>query len=134
MTKKELSKYYYLSREIKDLEERIQTLQNQSVGVSKLTGMPFSNEKSNPVEKRAELLITLKNKLEKRKTKSLEELIKIEKCISAIEDIETRMIMTKRYIELKSWEKISMEMYMSERTLFRKQKAYFKEANNERTI
>ena len=71
MTKKELSKYYYLSREIKDLEERIQTLQNQSVGVSKLTGMPFSNEKSNPGEKRAELLITLKNKLEKRKTKSL---------------------------------------------------------------
>ena len=58
MTKKELSKYYYLSREIKDLEERIQTLQNQSVGVSKLTGMPFSNEKSNPVEKRAELFIS----------------------------------------------------------------------------
>lgn len=45
MTKKELSKYYYLSLEIKDLEDRIESINETTIGSSKITGMPIVHSK-----------------------------------------------------------------------------------------
>lgn len=126
MNKRELSKYYHLSVEIKDLEERIQMIANQSIGASKLTGMPHGTTVSNPVEKNAVLLISLKEKLEKRKEKAMKELIKIEDYLTTIDDVEIRLIFNKRYIELKKWGVIAREMYMSERNVYRKHSDYLK--------
>lgn len=89
MTKRELSKYYYLSLEIKDLEDRIEVLNETSIGSSKITGMPIAHTNESPIEKRVELIIRLKDKLEKRKCRALEEMDKIEQYLSTIEDIET---------------------------------------------
>ena len=72
MTKRELSKYYYLSLEIKDLEERIESLNETTIGSSKITGMPIAHTNESPIERRVELIIRLKNKLEKRKCRALE--------------------------------------------------------------
>lgn len=120
MTKRELSKYYHLSNEIKDIEEQISELSNSLIGSPMLTGMPHGSGTSNPVEQKASLLINLKNKLEKRKNKSLQELIKIEVYIASIEKSEIRTLFTKRYIQFKQWEEIADEMHMSISSVFRK--------------
>ena len=127
MTKKELSKYYYLSLEINDLEERIGMLNETSIGSSKITGMPVVHSNESPIEKRVELLIRLKDKLEKRKVQALEEMEKIEKYISTIEDIEIRLIFYKRYLDFKSWEEIADEMFLSERTVYRRHSNWLKQ-------
>ena len=124
MNKKELSKYYYITLEIKDLEERIQEIQSTIIGSSKLTGMPHGSGKSDPVNKTAELLVTLKAKLERRKAEAMSKLIEIEEYISGIEDTELRLIFSKRYIELKQWEQIADELYLSVRTIHRKHSEY----------
>lgn len=126
MNKKQLSKYYYLSLEIKDIQSKLEEIRTLSVGVAKMTGMPFSTKVGNPTEEQAMLIIKYTQKLEKKQSKALAELLKIEDYISNIEDVETRLIFTKRYIELKKWEKIALEMFMSERTIFRKHKDQLK--------
>ncbi len=130
MNKKELSKYYYLTLEIKDIESKLSEIRGQSVGIARMTGMPFSSNVSNPTEKQVTMILKYTNKLENKKIQALEEIAKIEAYISEIKDIETRMIFNKRYIELKKWEKIALEMHMSERTVFRKHSQFFKEIKN----
>ncbi len=130
LTKKELSKYYYLSLEIKDLEERKRMLEQTSIGSAKLTGMPkaqFNN--TSPTERIIELIDEIDKRLDKRKIEAMQEMIKIEKFISEIVDIETRLIFSKRYIELKGWEKIGEEMHMSKRTAQRIHKKFLEGTN-----
>lgn len=131
MNKTKLSKYYFLTIEIKDLEERIATIQSTLIGASKITGMPHSTRTKNKsqVEKKTELLVTLKNKLERRKAKALKRMIEIEDFLISIEDVEIRMIFNKRYLELKKWEDISNEMNMSERHVIRIHSDYLKGSN-----
>jgi len=124
MNKRELSKYYYITLEIRELEERILEVQNTIIGSSKLTGMPRGSGKSDPVNKTTELLITLKNKLEKRKAEAMVKLLQIEEYISKIDDAELRLIFSKRYIELKKWEQIANELCMSLRSVHRKHSEY----------
>ena len=126
MTKKELSKYYYLSIEIKELESQIRELMDSLVGSPALTGMPHGSGVGNPVEQKAILMVKLKNKLERRKSKSLNELTKIETYIDSIEKAEVRMIFKKRYIQFKRWEDIAREMCMSESSVFKKHQEQLK--------
>lgn len=126
MNKKELSKYYHLSMEINELESQIKELMNGLVGSPALTGMPHGSGVGNPVEQKAMLIINLKNKLEKRRSRSLKELTKIELYIANIEKAEVRLIFTKRYIQFKSWEEIAREMCMSESSVFRRHKEQLK--------
>lgn len=122
MNKRELSKYYHLSLEIKDLEEQINELMNSLIGSPILTGMPHGSGTGNPVEQKATLLLNLKNKLEKRRSEALKKLTQIELYIAEIEESEVRLIFTKRYIQFKRWEDIAKEMCMSISNVFRKHK------------
>ena len=126
MNKKELSKYYHLSMEINELEEQIKELMDSLVGSPELTGMPHGSGVGNPVEQKAMLIINLKNKLEKRRAKSLKELTKIELYIANIEKAEIRLIFTKRYIQFKRWDEIAREMCMSESSIFKKHQEQLK--------
>ena len=132
MNKRELSKYYYITLEIRELEERIAEVQNTIIGSSKLTGMPRGSGKSDPVNKTTELLITLKSKLEKRKAEAMVKLLQIEEYISGIDDTEVRLIFSKRYIELKKWEQIADELYMSLSTVHRKHSNYLERNKHDR--
>lgn len=127
MNKRELSKYYHLVGEIKYLESRIKEIESSLVGSQVMTGMPKGTGVGDPVYKKTTLLIKLKDKLEERKSKSIIELEKIEDFIQSIDDVEIRIIFTKRYIDLKQWEAIAFEMGMSERNIYRKHKKYLKE-------
>ncbi len=126
MNKKELSKYYHLSMEINEIESQIKELMKGLVGSPALTGMPHGSGVGNPVEQKAMLIINLKNKLEKRRARSLKELTKIELYIANIEKAEVRLIFTKRYIQFKSWDEIAREMCMSESSIFRRHKEQLK--------
>ena len=126
MNKRELSKYYHLSMEINDLENQIKELMNSLIGSPELTGMPHGSGIGKPVEQKAELIINLKNKLERRKEKALKELTKIELYIASINDADIRIIFTKRYIQFKKWDDIAREMCMSESSIFRRHKEQLK--------
>ena len=68
LTKKELSKYYYLSLEIKDLEERKRMLEQTSIGSAKLTGMPKAQVASRVImapEHAKRLLLALQDNIQK---------------------------------------------------------------------
>lgn len=126
MNKRELSKYYHLSMEIKDLEEQINELMNSLIGSPILTGMPHGSGTGNPVEQKATLLLNLKNKLEKRRSEALKKLTKIELYIASMEESDVRLIFTKRYIQFKQWEDIAKEMCMSESSVFRRHREQLK--------
>lgn len=131
MNKKELSKYYLISKDIKNIEMKIQELNETILSSSKITGMPHSNDVSNPTERIVLLIEKYKSKLEKKKLDAIERLLKIENYLLTIQDIETKQIFNKRYIELKPWIVIAREMHMSERTVYRKHKNQLKD-NNEK--
>lgn len=134
MTKKELSRYYHLTISIKDIEEKLLSLRENSISSTRLTGMPHSGKISNPVQQRIELIEKYTEKLENKKLEAMQEMLKIEAYISSIEECDTSLIFSKRYIELKRWDQIAREMHMSERSVFRKHSERMKGERNESSI
>ena len=118
MTKEELSKYYYLKQEIKQIEDKIKEIDSTFMRASLINCEKFERKLSNPQEKRMILIEKYEQKLEIAINKSIEELIKIEEFINSIEDPENRMIFRYRYIELKSWNEISSLIHISTSAIF----------------
>ena len=118
MTKEELSKYYYLKQEIKQIEDKIKEIDSTFMRASLINCEKFEKKLSNPQEKRMILIEKYEQKLEIAINKSIEELIKIEEFINSIEDPENRMIFRYRYIELKSWNEISSLIHISRSAIF----------------
>ena len=118
MTKEELSKYYYLKQEIKQIEDKIKEIDSTFMRASLINCEKFERKLSNPQEKRMILIEKYEQKLEIAINKSVEELIKIEEFINSIEDPENRMIFKYRYIELKSWNEISSLIHISRSAIF----------------
>lgn len=118
MTKEELSKYYYLKQEIKQIEDKIREIDSTFMRASLINCEKFERKLSNPQEKRMILIEKYEQKLEIAINKSIEELIKIEEFINSIEDPENRMIFRYRYIELKSWNEISSLIHISRSAIF----------------
>lgn len=128
MTEKELSQYYYLTLEIKDIEERIEKF---GVGVgskgfdNEITG---NGKKASIQEKYAELRALW---VEKR-LDALEQYLKIEKYISDVEDTEIRIIMRMRFMDLKDWDEIGEKLNYDRTSVSKKVRRYIK--NNIPTI
>ena len=120
MTKEELSSYYYLKKEIIQIEERIKEIDDTFLSANRINGMRYEKRLSNPQEQRMILIEKYDKRLEEKKDEALKELMKIEDFIDSINDPEIRMIFRYRYIELMEWNKIVMLVHMSERTVFRK--------------
>lgn len=118
MTKEELSKYYYLKQEIKQIEDKIKEIDSTFMRASLINCEKFERKLSNPQERRMILIEKYEQKLEIAINKSIEELIKIEEFINSIEDPENRMIFRYRYIELKSWNEISSLIHISRSAIF----------------
>lgn len=118
MTKEELSKYYYLKQEIKQIEDKIKEIDSTFMRASLINCEKFERKLSNHQEKRMILIEKYEQKLEIAINKSIEELIKIEEFINSIEDPENRMIFRYRYIELKSWNEISSLIHISRSAIF----------------
>lgn len=122
MTEKELSKYFYLKKEIEDLEERINKL-GVGIGSIVLTDMPKGNKKRVSIQ---EKITELKNKYIEARVSALEEYLKIENYINSVEDTEIRTIMRMRFLDLKTWDEIGKEFYSDRTTISKKLRANIK--------
>lgn len=101
MVEKELSRYFYLKKEIEDLEERLLKL---GYGV----GSPSFNEMINTSTHSSiqERISELRDKYIEARVSALEQYIRIEEYIKGVEDNEMRLLLRYRFIDLKKWDEI----------------------------
>lgn len=103
MSEKELSKYFELKREVKDLEERIENVNKLEESLTKVE------------------LVSL---LTEKRITALEQYLEIERFIEQVEDVELRNIMRYRFLDLYTWDMIADLMYMDRSTVSKKVKRY----------
>ena len=103
MDEKALSKYYYLKKEIEDLENRIITF---GVGISSVRYKELNVDSTPQFNSIQEKSAELKELWVQKRIEALEEYIKIESFIEKVEDTEIRTIMRYRYLDLKKWDDI----------------------------
>lgn len=123
MNEKELSKFYWLNKEIKDLEERIATL---DLGVSAIKYDGLSVSSSKKADSIQEKLVELKDIWMEKRVSALEEYIKIERFILSVPDEEIRLIMRYRYMDLMSWEEIGNKLGYDRTAVSKKIRSYLK--------
>lgn len=123
MNEKELSKFYWLNKEIKDLEERIATL---DLGVSAIKYDGLSVSSSKKADSIQEKLVELKDIWMEKRVSALEEYIKIERFILSVPDEEIRLIMRYRYMDLMSWEEIGNKLGYDRTAVSKKVRSYLK--------
>lgn len=124
MTKEILLSYSSLLKEIERLNEKIKELESTTIRSYRMSDVLYDKNRSNPQEVRLLLIEKYLDLLEEKRIEALEQVIRIENYISAIDDPDTKAIFTKRYIEMKEWNQIAKEMFMSRSLVFLKHKKY----------
>lgn len=117
MNEKELNKYYYLKKEVEDLEERIETY---DVGVSSVRVKELNVDSSPQFISIQEKVVELKDKWMQKRVEALEEYIKIESFIDRVDDAEIRILLRYRYLDLLSWEQIGEKVFMDRTSVSKK--------------
>lgn len=126
MNEKDLSKYFWLKKEINDLENRLLEFGDGISATSITNEIKGSPEHISIQEKRAILV----EKLFNARLSALEEYIKIESYIEKVDDVEIRQIMRYRFLDLLSWNEIGAEMLYDRTTISKKLRAYLKHSHN----
>ena len=122
MSEKELSQYYWLKQEVKQLEDRILEF-GDGVGAIKYKDVITTHGVSTSIqEKKAELM----SKLIEARISALEKYLEIEQYIESVEDSEIRQIMRYRFLALYDWFKIGEELHCDRTTASKKLRAYLK--------
>ena len=105
VTLKELSQLYWLNREIKEDERRLEALRLRRVGVSSPIndGMPHAQEVHSKVEALALAIIELEQIIAGKQAQAMRERVRLERWIAAISDSLTRQVFTARFVEGLSW-------------------------------
>lgn len=125
MTEKELSRYFWLKKEVKLLENQLEEFGDGVSAISYEEKVGSSGLSISLQEKRALII----EKLINARITALEEYIKIETYINKVEDTEIRSIMILRFQELKSWEQIGNELHMDRTTVTRRLRKFLKVAH-----
>ena len=121
MTKKELSQLYYLKKEIRQQQKRLQELETAATScTSKITGMPHGMGINDKISKYAAQIADLKGLLDLNLKKCFYELNRINRFIESVEDSEMRMILTLRYTQNLSWRGIATTMSYQDESVPRK--------------
>ena len=108
MTKKELSQLYYLKKEIKEQQRRLAELEAVAINCStKITGLPTGKGISDKIGNYAAQIADLKALLDLNLKKCFYDLNRIDRFIQSVEDSQIRIILTLRYIQGLSWQKIA---------------------------
>jgi hypothetical protein len=123
MTEKELSRYYYLKREIKDLEDRLKEL---GVGLSAINLDKELSSGSSEHTSIQEKIAIIKEKWINARLSALEEYLKIENYIETVEEVEIRQIMRYRFLDLYDWYKIGEVLNCDRTTVSKKLRKYLK--------
>ena len=112
MTVKELSQLYYLKREIKHDQRRLEALEGQvGVGATVLDGMPKApNWNNSKVERLAVEIVDLKAIIAAKQIQLIHEQQRLERFINAVSDSETRLIMKLRFVDGLSWKNVAKHL------------------------
>ncbi len=135
MTIHELSKYHKIKNEMKQLEDSIRELEETVIGSSKITGMPLSisGVNSSPTERIGIKLASLKQKLTDKTEQLLDEAQKIEEYIETVDDVDIRIIISKRFLDCKTWQQVANEIHADRSTPYYRLKKYLKDNLKEET-
>jgi RNA polymerase sigma factor (sigma-70 family) len=113
LTKHELKEYYWLKANIRKLEERIEELETlaakQTTGIKNDADARVSHGSHDRLGDVVAQIADLKSELQEELSKAYAAVAKIEKAITELPDREKYLIRA-RYIELKTWEEIAVEM------------------------
>lgn len=121
MTEQELSRYYWLQKEIKDLEERIAIF---DCGVSAVKYKELNVDSTPQYHSIQESIAILKDKWMDKRVSALEEYIKIENFISSIEDIDLRLIFRYRFLDCMNWDDIGIKVGYDRTSVSKKVRNY----------
>lgn len=111
MTLKELSKVYYLNKEIKRDRNRLHMLRNIGVKTTKVNGMPFAvSVIYDPIGENVATIIDLERALKRNIAKRWREERKIMAFINNIDDCFIRLIFKLRFIDCKNWHDVAKEI------------------------
>lgn len=124
MTEKDLSQYFKLNKEAKDLEERIITMGN---GIGSMEFNSNTKAVGKKIESFQEKISELKDLWAEARVSALEKYIEIERYIESVEDPEIRTIMRKRFLDLKNWDDIGRELNYDRTSVSKKCRSYIKE-------
>lgn len=129
MSIEELSRYYYLKKEIEDLELRIKELK-ETGGISGIRYREVDIQQSRVNTTIQDKLLELEDKLMERRVSALEEYLKIQNYIQQIEEPQLRQIFTYRFMDLWDWEKIGEKMNYHRTSVSKKVHEYIKLSHN----
>lgn len=112
MTLKELSQLYWLKKEIKSDEQRLETLRSMVPGTtgSGFSDMPKGRNHNNQIEKYTEEIDELNLIILSKKRRCIYEQKRLEYYIQSIPDSLTRQIFTLRFIECLSWVRVAFSI------------------------
>ena len=111
MTKKELKNLYYLRKEIKEQQKRLEELESLATGyTSRISGLPNGKGISDKIGNYATEIADLKNLIAKNLAKCIGEYKKLTIFIENIEDSQLRLILTLRYINHLTWQQIAFKI------------------------
>ena len=121
MTKKELSQLYYLKKEIKEQQKRLEELETLATAcTARITGMPHGTGINDKIGKYAAQIADLKGLLDLNLKKCFYELNRINRFIESVQDSEIRMILTLRYMQNLSWSRVAKTMNYQDESVPRK--------------
>lgn len=110
MTLDKLSQLYYLNKEIKLEEKRLEELKSAAIDTSaKITGLPYVGKISDKTAIAGDIAES-KNIIENRIEKSVKEYTNINSFIAEIDDCLMRQILRHRFIDGFSWQKVAMSV------------------------
>ena len=112
MTKERLREYRDLHRELKQIEEKVETMESTlySPKIPRITGMPSAAGNGNSKEDLAAKHIELLDYYRKKQQELYTEQLAIEKAIESLDGVE-RTLMRYRYIEGLTWDEICDKMH-----------------------
>ena len=122
MSIKELSNLYYLSKEIKQLEEELEEI--TEIGASVIDGMPHGTGTGDKVQQLVLKRQSLIEQIVRKQTKYIDEKSRMEHFIDNIEDSKVRFIAHLRFIDFKSWYEIADEITPENKKLVNRNAPY----------
>lgn len=120
MTEKELSRYFWLKKEVKKIENQLLEFGDGVSATSFEEKIGSSGVAKSLQEKRMEII----EKLINARLDAIEEYLKIENYIDKVEEVEIKTIMRLRFQELKNWDEIGEELHMDRTTVSKKVRKY----------
>lgn len=106
-----LSQLYYLTQEVERDELRLRELRAAAEkSTQQITGMPGAGGEGDRVGRYAIEIAELRRRLEEKQRACFCELTRLEDFIASVEDSQMRIILTLRYVQRMSWQRVATEM------------------------